>query len=67
MLSGEVGKVHGAIDAHAEGQQRHHLDDQALAEALESEEEEDYCYYDVKIVHQLFSCSVVQLFSCLVV
>ena len=43
----EVGEVHGTVNAHAESQQRDHLDNQALAVAFETEEEEDDGYDDV--------------------
>jgi hypothetical protein len=47
MPSGEVGEVHGTIDAHTESQQGDHLDDETFAKPLETEDEEDDCYYYV--------------------
>ena len=51
MLRSEIGEMHGTVDSHCKSQQRDHLDNQTLSEAFESEEEEDYCYDDVEIVH----------------
>ena len=41
MGSSEIGEVHGTIDAHTEGQQGDHLNDETFAQAFPSEEKED--------------------------